>query len=184
LTTGASYSQEAAIDKIGSGARTLQRRSWFQSPVSRLKRKARRTSFGHQDAIAQPSSPGLASSVQTFEPLRDTCIRCKSTHPSPSAREFRLLLNGLATSALRRMFCSDEVLHTPLGGLAQLSQKSPKAGIVRGPLKRYTKYPRPFGSHLGNPSLLQSLCSSRAIRMGEFLQWKNLFLSYWVSFWA
>src|SRR5207245_806047 len=39
---------------------------------------------------------------------RDTCIRCKPTHPSPSACQFRLLLNGLAASALRRMFCSDE----------------------------------------------------------------------------
>jgi hypothetical protein len=27
---------------------------------------------------------------------RGTCIRCKPSHPSPSAHEFRLLLNGLA----------------------------------------------------------------------------------------
>jgi hypothetical protein len=32
------------------------------------------------------------------------CLQpCKPSHPSPSAREFRLLLNGLATSELRRM---------------------------------------------------------------------------------
>jgi hypothetical protein len=35
-------------------------------------------------------------------------LRVQTDHPSPSAREFRLLLNGLAASALRRMFCSDE----------------------------------------------------------------------------
>src|SRR5499427_8835127 len=35
-------------------------------------------------------------------------MRCKPTHPSPSARQFRLLLNDLATPALRRMFCSEE----------------------------------------------------------------------------
>jgi hypothetical protein len=45
--------------------------------------------FGNQDAIAQRSSPGLASpTVQTVTllstPPRDTCIRCKPTHPSPS----------------------------------------------------------------------------------------------------
>ena len=40
----------------------------------------------------------------TLEPAAaDTCIRCKPTHPSPSAREFRLLLNGLARSELRRI---------------------------------------------------------------------------------
>ena len=44
----------------------------------------------------------------TLKPLHDTCMRCKPMHPSPSARRFRLLLNGLAASALRRMFCSDE----------------------------------------------------------------------------
>jgi hypothetical protein len=36
---------------------------------------------------------------------RDTV---QTAHPSPSAREFRLLLKGLATSELRRMFCSYE----------------------------------------------------------------------------
>src|SRR5438128_948358 len=35
-------------------------------------------------------------------------MRCKPSHPSPSARQFRLLLNGLAAAELRRMFCSDE----------------------------------------------------------------------------
>src|SRR5205807_8409321 len=59
--------------------------------------------FGNQGAIAQRSSPGLASNRATA-----TCMRCKPSHPSPSARQFRLLLNGLAASALRRMFCSDE----------------------------------------------------------------------------
>ena len=42
------------------------------------------------------------------EPVHDTCIRCKPSHPSPSARQFRLPFNGLAPSELRRIFCSDE----------------------------------------------------------------------------
>jgi hypothetical protein len=56
-------------------------------------KKAAPTVFGNQDAIAQRSSPGLASNCanrHTVDPLR-----VPTDHPSPSAREFRLLLNGL-----------------------------------------------------------------------------------------
>jgi hypothetical protein len=41
-------------------------------------------------------------------PPRDTRIKVQTDDPSPSAREFRVPLNGLAPSALRRMFSSDE----------------------------------------------------------------------------
>jgi hypothetical protein len=71
-----------------------------------LKRKERRTSFRQSDAIAQRSSPGLASN-RANRHIVDS-LRVQTDRPSPSAREFRLLLNGLAASALRRMFCSDE----------------------------------------------------------------------------
>jgi hypothetical protein len=50
--------------------------------------------FGDQDAIAQRSSPELASNRanrHTVDPLR-----VPTDHPSPSAHEFRLLLKGLA----------------------------------------------------------------------------------------
>jgi hypothetical protein len=39
---------------------------------------------------------------------RETVAHCKPSHPSPSAREFRLVLNGLATVEQRRLFCSNE----------------------------------------------------------------------------
>jgi hypothetical protein len=68
--------------------------------------------FGNQDAIAQRSSPELASNRATVKPLRRLPPRqlheVQTVQPSPSAHEFRLLLNGLPTSALRRMFCSEE----------------------------------------------------------------------------
>jgi len=34
--------------------------------------------------------------------------QAQTTHPSPSARQFRLPFNKLAQSELRRIFCSDE----------------------------------------------------------------------------
>ena len=37
-----------------------------------------------------------------------TRFKVQTDDPSPSAQEFRLLLNGLAPLELRRMFCSDE----------------------------------------------------------------------------
>jgi hypothetical protein len=60
---------------------------------------------------SQRSLPGLASNRSTVKPVspppRHTCM-VQAEHPSPSARQFRLLPNGLAISELRRMFCSDE----------------------------------------------------------------------------
>ena len=47
---------------------------------------------------------------------RHPASRHKQTHPSPSAHEFRLLLKELATSALRRMFCSDDGACCPPAG--------------------------------------------------------------------
>ena len=48
----------------------------------------------------------LPATVQplTLEPAATPASGGNSTHPSPSARQFRLLLNGLATSELGRMF--------------------------------------------------------------------------------
>ena len=46
--------------------------------------------------------------VTSSPPQRDTSLKVQTDDPSPSVRQFRLLLNGLATSELRRMFCSDK----------------------------------------------------------------------------
>jgi hypothetical protein len=96
----------------------IRRRGYV--PVTRLKRKERRTGLRQSDAIAQRSSPGLArgrpapgrcrESVPrvkrrkrrnafryTLEPTpRDTRIKVQTDDPSPSARQFRLALNGLS----------------------------------------------------------------------------------------
>jgi hypothetical protein len=56
-----------------------------------------------------PSGRLQPSNRHTLKPCATPASGANSTHPSPSARQFRLLLNGLATSELRRMFCSDEV---------------------------------------------------------------------------
>src|SRR5215467_1553759 len=85
-----------------------------RSPVTRVEtKKAAPTVFGNQDAIAQRSSPELASTRSnrhTVDPLR-----VPTDHPSPSAQEFRLLLNGLATSELGRIFCSCRQLQGDFG---------------------------------------------------------------------
>jgi hypothetical protein len=83
-----------------------------------VKKKSSAPVFGNQDAIAQRSSPGLASNRatrQTLEPRRHICMRCKPTHPSPSAHQFRLPFNWLAPSELRRIFCSDEGAGAAIG---------------------------------------------------------------------
>src|SRR5215467_5968983 len=85
--------------------------------------------FGNQGAIAQRSSPELAltrSNRHTVDPLR-----VPTDHPSPSAQEFRLLLNGLATSELGRIFCSCRQLQggwesrerRETGGLVHVSRR-------------------------------------------------------------
>jgi hypothetical protein len=43
------------------------------------------------------------------EPCATSASGANSTHPSPSARPFRLRFNGLAQSELRRIFCGDSV---------------------------------------------------------------------------
>ena len=74
------------------------------SPRSlRLARKGRRRRWAVQKELLCIARPG------------------KLSHPSPSARHFRLPFNGLARSELRRIFCSDE------GALMR---------IFRGPTRR------------------------------------------------
>jgi hypothetical protein len=46
--------------------------------------------------------------VIPLKPCASLASGANSTHPSPSARHFRLPFNGLAPSELRRIFCSDE----------------------------------------------------------------------------
>ena len=48
------------------------------------------------------------SNRYTLKPCAAPASGANSTHPSPSARPFRLPFNGLAQSELRRIFCSDE----------------------------------------------------------------------------
>ena len=54
--------------------------------------------------------PVAVSNRPTVTPLSvaTPASGANSTHPSPSARPFRLPFNGLAQSELRRIFCSDE----------------------------------------------------------------------------
>ena len=54
---------------------------------------------------------GSLPTVQTVKPLSrctTPASRCKPSHPSPSAHQFRLPFNWLAPSELRRICCSDE----------------------------------------------------------------------------
>jgi hypothetical protein len=65
-------------------------------PVTRVKRRKERNGFRQSGADGETRYTHESAAARY-------CIKCKPTHPSPSAHEFRLLLNGLATSALRRM---------------------------------------------------------------------------------
>ena len=73
----------------------------FQLTNKVTKRPKDKSMCARRDAIAQRCSPVLASNLANryiVDPLR-----VQTDHPSPSAHEFRLLLNGLAASELRRM---------------------------------------------------------------------------------
>src|SRR5262249_22499408 len=87
-------------------APTLQRRCRSESGDTVETKRAAHRFYGNQDAIAQQSSPVLVPTVRTVTPLSPPPrhLQAKTTHPSPSACKFRLRLNGLATSELRRMF--------------------------------------------------------------------------------
>ena len=56
----------------------------------------------------------------TLEPA--AASRCELTHPSPSARQFRLPFNGLAAAEPRQMFCSCRQLR---GTLPRATQHPP-----------------------------------------------------------
>ena len=99
--------EESACVRFGPGAcpcrdggqhypAPLQWRSRFCVPMTRVQRRKRRNAFRQEGADWKPVTP-------LSLPRRDICVRCKPSHPSPSAHEFRVLLNGLLTSALRRM---------------------------------------------------------------------------------
>jgi hypothetical protein len=90
----------AHINMISAQVMRTPRNLVSEFPVTRVKRRKRRNGFRQSGADLKPVTP-------LSPPPRDTSIRHKPTHPSPSARQFRLLLNGLAASALRRMFCHD-----------------------------------------------------------------------------
>ena len=66
--------------------------------------------------------------------MRDTSMRCKPTHPSPSAHQFRLPFNWLDPSELRRIFCSNEgayVTHKGLRGETSIAELYRKEGIAQ-----------------------------------------------------
>jgi hypothetical protein len=96
------------------------------SPVTRVETKKAAQRFSASDRATILTRARLHPCKRhTGDPLR-----VPTDHPSPSAREFRLLLNGLAASALRRMFCSWRQLRALLentafdtrdGGLVQVS---------------------------------------------------------------
>jgi hypothetical protein len=64
------------------------------------RRKAAQRLFGNEALTVKPVTP-------LSPPPRDT-RQGATDDPSPSAQEFRFLLNELAAAELRRMFCSDE----------------------------------------------------------------------------
>src|SRR6266700_4622161 len=70
------------------------------------KRAAQRFSAIRMRSLNDPHQGSLPTeqTVKPLSPPRDTCVRCKPSHPSPSARQFRLLLKELPPAELRRMF--------------------------------------------------------------------------------
>jgi hypothetical protein len=94
---------------------------------------------------------GSLPTEQTVKPLsppRDTCIRCKPSHPSPSARQFRLLLKELPPAELRRMFLQ----LTPDSSRKRRRIFCSDEGDARdGTLDR--KRPRMFASGLANGAI-------------------------------
>src|SRR5262249_16881310 len=67
----------------------VDRTGCCRESVPRVKRRKRRNGFWQSGADGETRYT-LESAAARY------CIRCKPTHPSPSAHEFRLLLNGLA----------------------------------------------------------------------------------------
>ena len=81
-----------------------------------------------------PSGRLQPSNHHTLKPCATPASGANSTHPSPSARQFRLPFNGLAPSELRRIFCSDE---TPLMRETSARQfRLPFNGLAPSELRR------------------------------------------------
>jgi hypothetical protein len=76
---------------------------------------------------------GSIPTVQTVKPLSrctTPASRCKPSHPSPSAHQFRLPFNWLAPSELRRIFCSDEGAGAAIDGIWGPSFDTRDGGLV------------------------------------------------------
>jgi hypothetical protein len=100
-------------------APTLQRRSWFlrAGDTVETKRAAHPFSAIRMRSLNDPHQGSLPT-VQTVKPLSrctTPASRCKPSHPSPSAHQFRLPFNWLAPSELRRIFCTDEGAGAAMG---------------------------------------------------------------------
>jgi hypothetical protein len=59
-----------------------------------------------RDRLASPRGRLQPSNPYTLRPCATPASGANSTHPSPSARHFRVPFNKLASSEPRRMFCS------------------------------------------------------------------------------
>ena len=112
IHTNSSYGWSLAPPK---GPRACPTWGWGERrhTLQRLEARSRGSVAGHRwtvqgfkDAIVKPR-PGAVSNRPTVTPLSRAHI-LHSTHPSASARQFRLQFNGLVRSELRRIFCCDE----------------------------------------------------------------------------
>jgi hypothetical protein len=82
----------------------------FNSRIKSPKEKTKACVLEGMRSLNDPHQGSLPT-VQTVKPLSrctTPASRCKPSHPSPSAHQFRLPFNWLAPSELRRIFCSDE----------------------------------------------------------------------------
>jgi hypothetical protein len=118
IRIGVSASRESRLRR--SHLRGETRRRGVLSAASGVRSVAGGSSYPDGSAGAVGRCKGLrtrslkprtvtVSNRYILEPCATPASGANSTHPSPSARPFRLPFNGLAQSELRQIFCSDEV---------------------------------------------------------------------------
>jgi hypothetical protein len=149
---------------------------------------ARRHPAPHCSAAAQTSAISMRSlndpRQATVKPLSfpPRHLQAKTTHPSQSACKFRLLLNGLAASAPRQMFCSCRQLQeamvaepTPIrhasGGLVHVSERVKRWHVDTG---RHTAAPILLSESsapvFGNQDAIAQRSSPELVRPAPVLQ--------------
>jgi hypothetical protein len=108
----------ASLNGVLAGARSggSSRHCALQRVGATGETKTRRKQPGGHKREVQRASAGSSRRPEPVTALKPPPrhLQAKTDHPSPSAQESRLLLNRLATSALRRMFSAAEA-DPPLG---------------------------------------------------------------------